>query len=812
MAQYAKEEAEGHRQIEELMEEKRKKQQAMKEKDEQTAQLKVLARTTADQMRAAEKEVAKLAAQLREKEDKKTKMRESIAYFTSESERMKAECKNFEKQKVELSKKRDASVKALNKSNAELQEKCTQLEAELKDKGKQLQDLRATREKLPGANDEKLQEDELKLSRDWELKRKDIHSRLVAELKQAHQLEQQTKMYEEELAYLQQQAGAALSVIGSPTGVPAAEYGAHTQVAGRRASLNRGLPAVAPPGPSPTQVMPIDPSYPSPPPFSHAPFAPGLFTGMTVEDGEDEMHAAADLRIPSGPLSPAAQDYLPSNIFDDMDDSDMRGSPYALGIDGLSGTPDPQSPSSSSRSLNVFSSPHGSSHNLPYQQHPIGRPSIGSHAASTGSPASSHRFSNLLSTFQRSRGARNSMDQGPPIGSLKSGQSQSFPRSLEGEEPAESKRRIGFPWINRTSTGPEGIAPSSKFPSRRFNSLRHSTGAAYPEGENSRPSSINSMDLPRPSTDSGSIWGTPGDGTAPKNRLWLGEGRWSSRSGSRRPSLHGTTSALTTTLASADDEILDEMDLMNPQASPSQVGVIGSRPPAQASTINQQLNPNAPTFMGRLGFRRDRDGDRSGAKARDRSKGKDKERKDRAQGHETSMPSIELPQSFDESPADSRISRDTYSVHTQTSVSESHDSFVLDASNAGSDLQSNAGSASKDQDNVVRKLFRKGSSSKFSLSSRLGKDSGLFKKGPGSTTNSADQRSSIGDLDDLGEDAYEYGRSYESMATSPNLVPAKSKDSKESRMSSWRFSMRKKGRDGLKEKDSLEIDRPTDEE
>lgn len=247
---------------------------------------------------------------------------------------------------------------------------------------------------------------------------------------------------------------------------------------------------------------------------------------------------------------------------------------------------------------------------------------------------------------------------------------------------------------------------------------------------------------------------------------------------------------------------------MNPQASPSQVGVIGSRLPAQTSIINQQLNPNAPTFMGRLGFRRDRDNDRSGAKARDRSKGKEKERK----GHETSMPSIELSQSFDESPADSRISRDTYSVHTQTSVSESHDSFVLDASNAGSDLQSNAGSASKDQDNVVRKLFRKGSSSKFSLSSRLGKDSGLFKKGPGSTTNSADQRSSIGDLDDLGEDAYEYGRSYESMATSPNLVPAKSRDSKESRMSSWRFSMRKKGRDGLKEKDSLEIDRPTDEE
>lgn len=801
LAQYAKDEADAAQQEADLKEERDKKRQAVREKEEQTAQLKAQGRTTMEQMRATEKERNKLMAQLREKEAKKDKVKDNITDLGGESDKMKADRQKFDRQKSELSKKRDSTVKALNKANAELQDKCAQLEAELKDKGKQLQDLKATREKLPGADDEQVKEHDAKLSRDWEIKRKDIHTRLVTELKQAHQLEQQTRSLEEELAYLQQQASAAF--MAASVRPPSVDFLANNQPAARRSSLGAVASTIVS-RPSPTQVMPIDPSYPSPPPFSHAPFAPGLFTD-TVDD-DDSAQAEVDLRIASGPLSPTAQDYLPSNIFDDMDDSEPGEDDYIGGIDHGAATPDPQSPASSSLSINAFSSPHGSSHNLPYQQ-PIGLPP-------TASPASGHRFTNLLSTFQRNRGARNSTDQGPPIGSLKSGQSQSFPRVSEVDEPVESKKKINFPWMGRASAGPDGsIGSSSKFSSRRVNPLRHSTGAPFPDADpDSRPSSITSMDLPRPSTDSGSIWGNPGDSGGPKNRLWLGDGRWPSRNGSRRPSVHGSTSALTTTLASADDEILDERDLLDPQTSPSQVGVIGSRVPGPSRSLSQRLNPNAPTFMGQI-FRRDKDGDRSfGRKDKDRSK--DKKRDERAP--DGSAPSIEFTPSMDESPADSRISRDAYSVHTQTSVSESHDSFILDP-NTPSDLQSNAGSATKDQENVVRKLFRKGSSSKFSLSSRLGKDSGLFKKGPGSTTNSdrnlsADQRSSIGDIDDLGEDV-QFGRSYDSMTSSPVLVPAKSKDSKESRMSSWRFSMRKKGRDGvLKEKESIELDRPADEE
>ena len=104
----------------------------------------------------------------------------------------------------------------------------------------------------------------------------------------------------------------------------------------------------------------------------------------------------------------------------------------------------------------------------------------------------------------------------------------------------------------------------------------------------------------------------------------------------------------------------------------------------------------------------------------------------------------------------------------------------------------------------------------------MGKESSLFKKAPGSASNSdknmsAEHRSSLGDLDDLGEDAAVLGRSYDSMASSPSLGPSKSKEGREGgRMSSWRFSMssiKKKGKDTpAKEKESLEMDRPQDDE
>ncbi|KFA53698.1 hypothetical protein S40293_03832 [Stachybotrys chartarum IBT 40293] len=818
---YAKEQTEFQQQEDELKQEKERKRRLLKEKEEQTAQLKGMVRTTMEQMRAAEKERAKLEQQLKDKQSKIQKVREVSIKLENEIERMKKEREGFAAEEAAWEEKRDRDVQELDESIGELQESCTELESELKDKGKLLQDLKEAREQLPGADDEQWMENDAAIRREWEMKRKELHDQLVAETKKAHQLDQHIRILGEQLS-IQQQSGLTFYNQREPPDVDMNPLGS-TQ--SKRQSLNSN------PLSPPLQVASAEPQY-KPSGFNTSiGFAPALFMGIP-SNRSNEHHTEAEMRAASGPLSPTAHTLLPSDIFDDTENLDSKStdSPF-LPESVVAAEEDPQSPSSSSRSFSAISSPRGSSYNLPFPQYTDASDarSIKLNSPPAAPSATGHRLTNLLSTFQRSRGPKGADEDGPLFGTLKAGQSQSFPRGTdEADLVAGTRRRLSFSLMNRNSTDVNGafgrFGMGSRASSRLMPGFASSSSPFFADRdpEVSRPASIASSDLPRPSTDSGSIWGAPGDmmGMA-KNRLWSpGDARWASRNASRHPSRHGSPSALTTTLASADDEILDEDDLLDPQTSPSQIGVIGSRPPGLARSMGQRLNPNAPTFMGNVGniFRRDKGKDvaaeKDKAKGKEKEKGKDKTKDAKSKGKDPSTPSTEFPLHSDDSPSDSRISRDTFSVHTQTSVSESHESLPLDAtaSNTPSDVNSISTSNLKDQENVVRKLFRKGSSSKFSLSTRLGKDSSLFKKGPGSSGNSdkntAEHRSSIGDLDDLGEDIGQPCIMVDSVAVSPSLGPSRSKDSAQGRMSSWRFGMKKKG----KEKEGLEVDRPPRED
>ncbi|KOS19203.1 hypothetical protein ESCO_000290 [Escovopsis weberi] len=828
---YAKDEAESLHQEEELKKEKERKRQILREKEEQTAQLKATARITMEQMRAAEKERTKREQQLREKEVKKSEVRETIKKLEGEIQRMVKERSGFETQVRELSKKRDSDVIKLDEANAKLQEKCAELEAELKDKGKQLQDLKETRESLPDAHDDQWKEEDARLKREWELRRREMHNRLTMENGQAQMLDQQIRILAEQLNIHQSNA-AFYNQLGASSSV---EFDMSPSTQSKRLS-HRNISRPNTTHPSPAQIAPAEPSFaPAEAGFGHASFAPALFMDMAA-DGASDHQTEAESKASNGPLSPSAQTLLPSNIFDETEESDSKERRTLFLTDLLNGSAeDPQSPTSSHHSFNYFSSPHGSTRNLPYGPFGEGndrRPSLAiSHAATPPRPAS-HRLSNILAPFHR-KATSKAAEDGFALGSLKPGQSQSFPRQTDEQEVLENRRRLNFSWMTRSSAGPDDTMMRSPYSSstkahsaRRLNPFASSSSALFPERDpdSSRPPSIASTDLPRPSTDSGSIWGNPADAPfGAKNRLWSpSDGRWPSRAGSRRPSLHGTTSVLTTTLASAEDEILDERDLLNPQTSPSQVGVIGSRPPGTASSMmSQRLNPNAPTFMGSL-FRKDREGgiekERSKG-SRDKSRGGER-RDDKGKAQEARPLSLDLSAALDVSPAHSHVSRGAYSTHAHASACESRESLALESavSNTPSDAHSYAGSIHKDQENVVRKLFRKGSFSKFSLSSRLGKESGLFKKGPGSATNSdrtasVDHQSSMGDVDDLGEDLSHLGRSFDSVGSSSSLGPSRSRESREGRMTSWRFSMKKKSKESSsRDKESSEVDRPTDEE
>lgn len=821
LAQYAKEEAELQQQEEELKQEKEAKRQALKEKEEQTAQLKANVRTTMEQMRAAEKDRAKKEQQLKDKENKKSKVRDTATKLENDIERMKKEREGFEAQKKELAAKRDQDGQDLDDSNAELQENCAELEAELKEKGKQLQDLKATREELPGADDEQWKENDIIVRKEWDARRKELHNQLVAETKKQHNLDQQIRYLREELQHM----GLYYNNQPDPTAMEFEPSGApqDPRDSGNFDSLSH---LNSPPH---NQFGPPDDSFSG---FSRAGFGQILFMDHNAADNADDHQSEADFRANAGPLSPTAHSLIPSGIFDETFEDAAEHLPNQYLPESVTAAEEdhPQSPlSSDGRSLNMFSSPHGSSHNLPFPQYnDMDSQSLNINSSPQQPPLpSSHRLSSLLSNFQRSRGPKPADVEGPAIGSLKAGQSQSFPRSTDDHDMPGNKRRISFSWMNRHS-GAEpsrtSMGPTSRpFSARRLNPFASSAGALTGENESpdSRPASIASTDLPRPSTDSGSIWNIPGDfSMLAKNRVWSpNEGRWSSRNPSRRPSLGAAPTVLETTLATANDEILDDDDLLNPQTSPSQVGVIGSRPPSHRASMSRNLNPAAPTFRTPSFFsRRDRDAspDR-GSKGREK-RGKSKE--GRTKGLEALTPTIEVPPNLDDSPTSPRMSRDAHSVHTQNSVSESHESLDLGMTASNSTTDNNTASHKDADSSVVKKLFRKGSSSKFStLSSRLSKDSVLFKKGPGSSTfsekNMSEHRSSIGDADDLEEDMAQLGRSYDSMASSPSIGQGsfRSKDApKEGRMGTWRFSMKKKNKEpAAKEKESMENDGLVDE-
>lgn len=858
----AKEEMDNKRQLDELEVEKQEKKKEQKRKEEQTEKLKREVHSTDRAMRNAQQRRAQKEKQLKEKMDQRAKFQDNIAKWEKSIDDMRREMEGFETQRKDLAEERDTKLEDFQQANGDLQQECCRLEVELREKREQVKELEDARKKLPGGeDDEEWRDDEVAFRRECQRRQKDLHEAVIAENRNSKRLDEQIRVLSMQLGHIPGAQSAAFPMYNqaNSSGIDfESSLSTLTQLK-RRSRNSNSLSNVSIPSPLPPYSQ-IDPAAaPGGSTSSRTTGAPGFAQGPFMSLAGDMPHPIDEdeiLRMTSAPLSPSATALLPSNILDDIYDEPSptgnRFDPDPFPALPSSPAEDPQSPPSSRGSMSILSSPRGSAHNLPFPRLSSDHGDGKSQNATDNvpSPAAAEPPPNKLSNFfnfQRSRHAKPADDGGPALGSLKQGQSQSFPRQPEEGDALTNKRRISLsgPWSklnNRNSAGPEiteGLVTRA-FSARAFNpfSSSHRTGASnlYSERDPSspRPGSMASTDFPRPSTDSSSIWGPQPTDQATlgkQSRFWSPDAAapWS-RNPSRRPSLHGSPSALKTTLASADDEILDEDMLHNA----SEVGVIGSKLPmsSRASSF-ARLNPNAPAFIGSL-FQRGRSEKDSG-KEKDKNKGKDKDKtkdktkdksKDKHKGPETPAPTP----SEGESPSDSRRSRDTrdaLSVHTQPSMNESHDSLSLSLTlnqslsniSAAPSEPAALGTSLKDE-NVVRKLFRKGSSSKFSLPGRLGvKDgAGLFKKGggTGSSINSErGERSSMGDGEDVpnvydGEHGLVLGRSYDSVTSSPSLGPTLSNKSKDSKSSTARWlSFSKKPR---KDKDSPDPEREKERE
>ncbi|TPX17245.1 uncharacterized protein E0L32_003363 [Thyridium curvatum] len=819
----AKEEEDNKRLLDELEAEKKGRRREQKKKEEQTEKLKREQGTTDRTMRNALQRKAQKEKLLKERQAELAKYHDNVAKWEKGIVDMRKEQESYVEQKDVLEEERNEKVESLREANQDLQQECARLEQELKERRQQVKELEDARKKLPGGEeDSETREKNLELRRDWQRREMGYREMIIHENRREIHLDRHINALSAQLQQIPQSTFGMYNQANS-SGIDF-DSASHNQIK-RRSHNSNSLSNANVSSPPQLFSMAELPTFNTTTRTAAPGFAPGPFMGLSADLQSEAEEAGLRALLGDAPLSPTATSLLPSNIFaDDEPPSPTAGklqiSPF---IPSISPDNEPQSPASSGPALSILSSPQGSAHNLPFSQRAGDASERGSLRGSLRGPMSSPiappgetlppKFG-FLSSLQRTRTGKG-IDEGPALGSLKAGQSQSFPR--QGDEGEGAKRRISLSsWnmFNRNSTGPELIEGQVSQPSRGFSARSllpfgtRATSGIFSERDPSspRPASIASSELPRPSTDSNSIWGPPGDsmGLPKPSRLWSPDNAWS-RNPSRRPSIHGSPSALKTNLASAEDEILDDDALLDPQASPSQVGVIGSRPPAGMKALPKSLNPTAPTFMTNL-FRPKTDKDKEGGRDKEKSKGKEKSKdrlKEKGKGNDASLtPTL----SVDESPSDSRKSRDGYSVHTQTSVSvsESRESLSLDQSlsNTPSESNNGLGYSAKDPENAFRKLFRKDSTSKLSFSQRLRKG-----KGPGSVTNSeknmAADRSSIGDMDE--GDEIVLGRSYDSVTSSPSLAPSKSKEKVESKLKSsgsW-FGIKKKP----KEKESLEMER-----
>ncbi len=496
-------------------------------------------------------------------------------------------------------------------------------------------------------------------------------------------------------------------------------------------------------------------------------------------------------------MSPTANSLLPSNLLDN--DETLSSGPRTVSGDlhfrgvfnnGMFpgfGAPSHENParvpnspvSSSSRSPSLFSSPRESLNNL--HNFPAGsdgrldsdRRSVNSSGASFGAigsgPAenpllSSARLSNLFN-FNRPRG-KASVNEPPPLGSLKSGQSQSFPRNLDqgdldpiGTRPrrgSHSGRWVGpmSNFLNRNNDVSTNISESSapalarNVASRRrgFNLFSPKYDPLDPSklgiDPTSRRSSTYSFEnsLPRPSTDS-QRFGWPvtetlghGHRSSPLGTDWSMRGTWSNNPSRRASIHHGSTSNLSIGSTPLDPDSFQNA-LGNHVSPPAP---IGTRPQSIQRPVTPKLNPAAPSFktlFSRSDAKKAEKAEKAAIKA-EKSKNKESEK----------SRDTEKPLSQEEaSPPDERLSRDSRSIATASSVADSHD--TLDHSTSGTPSDVVTPSAGKET--LMQKITRKSSSGKFNIPWNKDKG-GLF------------SRNTPGEIEEHGPSGTDLGKSYDS--------------------------------------------------
>lgn len=775
----------------------------VKEKDEASNDLRKHVYKLESVNRTAQGEKSKRERLLQQKEAERQKRKNDIVRWQEQIAKMTADAAHVKEEKSRLEEQRRKRTNEIREKIAKEQAEMKGIDDDIQDKGGRVKKLEEERKGHQGGDNEdgkELDRIDSERARQWEIKLGSLQQRYAALITLHAQAQQQYQDAQERLKWLAgQRPGSA-----GPYPLPALDLDL-SNTATIRPRRHRG--SLASNVSSPINFTGIDPSFAgginyNPPTTSSPTFGPSsaffnVNNGMAlsgVSNLPDALRSDLDISFNNPQMSPRADSLLPSDLLGDEESPELPHPAVRARFLNLEPNtqlePFPHGPpspvSSGSQPGSLFASPH-ENHN----QHESDTQQVSLGIAEDAPKSASRRLSGLFG-FHRPRG-KTLADEPPLLGTLKPGQSQSYPRNMDDMDPIGSRRRrlshTGN-WPNSISLFPRSSttsvtadSSSDQAPSRRaafssiFSSSRFGFGnGTSKHGESSdlstgynqfsprhdpidpssilgtvrrgslspRPSSTFSFDnqFPHPSTDNRHFGWPSADKAEHRSPLgfdWASPSTWS-RGLSRRPS-YGSSGHLPLSLTGEPDFLQDSS--FERQSRPLQAP-IGTRPSSSHRPATPKLNPTAPSFTAIFSKESDE---------------KENENEQDADG------------SFDfhmdeGSPSESRVSRDSRSLSIFTG--DSYES--LDRVPSSNSLEN---SASKES--FIRKLTRKGSSSKFSS----WKDrSGLFsKKGDSLQGDIEEDRSSEAQLGKSVDSTASSAPSADKSIRSLNIFSRKSKKS-----------------------------------
>ncbi|KAK5209106.1 hypothetical protein LTR41_005505 [Exophiala xenobiotica] len=794
--------------------------QSLKERDEASNDLRKQVHKAETASRTAQSEKTKKERLLQQKENQRRKRRDEIAQWEDQTAWMVKEIAGIETQKAAIEHRAQSDLREIRKKVEEEQKEVAMLEEDNREKALQIKFMEEERQQVDveDETDETREADRLERERDlrWRARYDGLQQSYARLWHDLHNINQQVKFTQEQIKT--NEANRANTVSFAPVAPfdPEAfrrnmrpiRRPRHTSSHGSSISSPRGMFAGPEPFPAALHYTAVTNASPS------TTIVPNYFNpqnGMTLNMPSDIITStAADIEpVTSVPMSPRADLLLPADLLgdesaDELLDTDLETGPTAGSDSGMAAFPKigppalhedirrTDTPSAGSSSGRSFSSPMQTSGPvLDTEKSSDSGNKYDEQADETEEEAPQqmikpkHMSMSSMFGLNRQRG-KTFADEPPLLGSLKSGQSQSYPREMDEFDPtAQPRRRLSYGgnWafpgtLLRGNGSEEKMSEPSRFASARrafgfpgFGKSAAASGAYDPfaprtnsfdpglRGDTSspRPSSTYSFDkLPRPSLEAQFNAWNP-EKSAMRNSPLAPD--WSSfqsfsRSHSRRPSVvHASTSNLS--LPKNESMVIEpDRKPTRPMQAP-----IGTRPASSQQASTPKLNPAAPSFTTLFG--------RRGEKIKEKSKSK--ESKDRFIDPEAT------------SPAESRKSKDASSLAATISTV---DSDTLDRTVSGTSANLSMESTPI-KPTFISKITRKASSNKFG--SWKEKGGGLFSRKEASASNGEN------DEEQGSSEQLYLGRSLESTSTTPSAEEKKSRAS----LSSWNFM--RKGRKGTRE-------------